>query len=527
VHQVLELGPPNAFLAKALDPPDCAAVNAAVRGLIELGALAVVAAPGSGSGAGGGGAGKALALTSLGHHVSRLPLPPRLAKLLVLGALFGCEEACLTIAASLAERLPFAGPFDRRDSVRDAKCRLAGTSRSDHVAAVRAFDGWVKAGQQQHHQQPDQPAGQQAGPAVAVGVDGDGFVGPDCARRRFCRENWLSEPALVAMAQLRAQYRRMLAAAGFLPEGGGQARGGRRSGSGDGGDDDDDNDDEDEDSVSDDDDGALGGVGALRGRHAAVATPAWPAFAAAASDSLAAGRATVLVTSVLCAALCPGGVARVVPSRDPRKRGSAAVFTRTERVLVHPGSVNARGLGDPTSHGHGGGGRDAFLCFFAKQANAASPHAFLLDCSFVSPLAVLLLGGPLDVRRITGKADRAGGERGERPHAKAFSKRQGARCVVAVVGTGLAFEMPETAAVLVKVLRRSLEAHLAAAIAHPAALRLSASRQEKCATPPSRAAAAGTDPGYSGGGVSVSCISAAQQRIRLLLGATAEFLSFY
>jgi hypothetical protein len=65
--------------------------------------------------------------------------------------------------------------------------------------------------------------------------------------------------------------------------------------------------------------------------------------------------------------------------------------------------------------------------------------------------------------------------------------------------------MPETAAVLVKVLRRALEEQLAATIAHPAWLGARSS-----------AAASGShaDPGAA----------AAQQKARLVLGATAEFL---
>jgi HrpA-like RNA helicase len=137
--QLLELGPPNGFLAKALDPPERRAVNAAVRSLLELGALRVKpharaharAPPEDGGGSPGGNgpggpgsgvvagrpSGQSVELTSLGHHVARLPVAPKLAKLLVLGALFGVPEEALTIAACLSERPAFVGPYDKREEV--------------------------------------------------------------------------------------------------------------------------------------------------------------------------------------------------------------------------------------------------------------------------------------------------------------------------------------------------------------------------------------------------------------------------
>ena len=147
--QLLELGAPNKFLSKALDPPERKAVNAAVRSLLELGALRIkhttngqsgsdgLAGSKSGSdgadGANGADShadtnadgpttarkdsGQAVELTSLGHHVARLPLAPKLAKLLVLGALFGVPEEALTIAACLSEKSAFVGPYDKRDEV--------------------------------------------------------------------------------------------------------------------------------------------------------------------------------------------------------------------------------------------------------------------------------------------------------------------------------------------------------------------------------------------------------------------------
>ena len=67
--------------------------------------------------------------------------------------------------------------------------------------------------------------------------------------------------------------------------------------------------------------------------------------------------------------------------------------------------------------------------------------------------------------------------------------------------------MPETAAVLVKVLRRALEQQLAATIAHPAWHRDIA-----------------TETSAAGSGADTPAEKAAQRKAQLVLGATAEFL---
>jgi hypothetical protein len=104
--------------------------------------------------------------------------------------------------------------------------------------------------------------------------------------------------------------------------------------------------------------------------------------------------------------------------------------------------VNARLLSDAHGGNHGSGGSGGFVCFFAKQATASAPHPYLLDSSLVSPLAVLLFGGDLEVRRVAGRAGEPSKEKGrEKRHAKDQHRKKNERCLVAVVGTGLAFEV--------------------------------------------------------------------------------------
>eukprot|EP00953_Heterococcus_sp_UTEX-ZZ885_P016083 9063-Heterococcus_DN1.PRE.3 len=44
------------------------------------------------------------ALTALGYHLATLPVEPRVGKMMLYGAIFGCVEPALTIAASMSGR---------------------------------------------------------------------------------------------------------------------------------------------------------------------------------------------------------------------------------------------------------------------------------------------------------------------------------------------------------------------------------------------------------------------------------------
>ena len=72
---LLGLGDVRAFLARAIDPPDRAAVDGAIQLLQELQALD----PG-------------MALTPLGHHLARLPVDVRVGKMLVFGCVLGASS---------------------------------------------------------------------------------------------------------------------------------------------------------------------------------------------------------------------------------------------------------------------------------------------------------------------------------------------------------------------------------------------------------------------------------------------------
>ena len=67
-------------------------------------------------------------LTPLGHHLAELPVDARLGKMMLYGAMFGCLDPVLTIAASVGFRSPLLAPMEKRDEADEAKRKLADTA---------------------------------------------------------------------------------------------------------------------------------------------------------------------------------------------------------------------------------------------------------------------------------------------------------------------------------------------------------------------------------------------------------------
>ncbi|KAL2653940.1 hypothetical protein R1flu_022068 [Riccia fluitans] len=155
------------FLGKALQPPEERAVHNAVELLKTIGALD-----------------DREVLTDLGRHLSKLPVEPKLGKMLLMGSMFGCLEPVLTIAAGFSVRDPFLAPADKKEMADEAKLKFAGDDCSDHLALVCAFEGWMKAQKQ--------------------GRGGD-----------YCWQNFLSMQTLQSMLQMRRQFFGNLLEAGF------------------------------------------------------------------------------------------------------------------------------------------------------------------------------------------------------------------------------------------------------------------------------------------------------------------------
>ena len=111
------------FLGQAPTPPRPSAVEEAIELLTRMGAL------NNGH------------LTALGRHLSAIPADLRCGKLLVYGALFGCFENCLTIAAVLSARSPFFSPPDKREAAK-AKRKSFSSGNGDLVADLHAYHDW-------------------------------------------------------------------------------------------------------------------------------------------------------------------------------------------------------------------------------------------------------------------------------------------------------------------------------------------------------------------------------------------------
>uniref|UniRef100_UPI00398F0B32 ATP-dependent RNA helicase DHX30 n=1 Tax=Pristiophorus japonicus TaxID=55135 RepID=UPI00398F0B32 len=114
------------FLSKALNSPDPMAVNEAVRILQEIGVLD-----------------EDESLTFLGQRLAHISTDPRLAKAIIMACIFRCLYPVLMVVACLT-RDPFVNSLLNRAEVMKAKTRLGGESRSDHMAFIKAVDGWKK-----------------------------------------------------------------------------------------------------------------------------------------------------------------------------------------------------------------------------------------------------------------------------------------------------------------------------------------------------------------------------------------------
>nr|VDC89192.1 unnamed protein product [Brassica oleracea] len=164
----LQVGSIGSFLAKALQPPDALAVENAIELLKTIGALDDTEE-----------------LTPLGRHLCTLPVDPNIGKMLLIGAIFQCVNPALTIASALAYRSPFVLPLNRKEEADEAKRYFAGDSCSDHIALVKAFEGYRDAKRGGHE-------------------------------RDFCWENFLSPLTLKMMEDMRNQFLDLLSDIGFV-----------------------------------------------------------------------------------------------------------------------------------------------------------------------------------------------------------------------------------------------------------------------------------------------------------------------
>ncbi|KAK3903316.1 P-loop containing nucleoside triphosphate hydrolase protein [Staphylotrichum tortipilum] len=160
------------FLSRAPTPPEATAVEGAVTLLRRMGAL------------------DGDELTALGQQLAMLPADLRCGKLMVYGAIFGCLDECVTIAAILSTRSPFLSPAEKRDEAKAARMRFA-RGDGDLLTDLRAVQEW------------DGMMADRATPPRRV--------------RQWCDENFLSFPTLSDIASTRSQFYTSLSEMGIRP----------------------------------------------------------------------------------------------------------------------------------------------------------------------------------------------------------------------------------------------------------------------------------------------------------------------
>ncbi|KAL3991831.1 protein phosphatase PTC7 [Sarotherodon galilaeus] len=168
--KILKLGSIGRFLEKALDRPTEKAVSLAIKNLTELNALD-----------------QRENLTALGFHLARLPVEPHIGKLILFGALLGCLDPVLTIAASLSFKDPFFIPLGKEKMADMRRKVLSKNSKSDHLTIVNAFQGWEDAKQRGGRYE-----------------------------REYCWDNFLSANTLQMLQNMKGQFAEHLMHAGFV-----------------------------------------------------------------------------------------------------------------------------------------------------------------------------------------------------------------------------------------------------------------------------------------------------------------------
>ncbi|NWI20492.1 DHX29 helicase, partial [Crypturellus soui] len=164
------LGSPEDFLSKALDPPQLQVISNAMNLLRKIGACQL----------------NEPKLTPLGQHLAALPVNVKIGKMLIFGAIFGCLDPVATLAAVMTEKSPFTTPIGRKDEADLAKSSLA-VAVSDHITIYNAYLGWKKARQEGGYR----------------------------AEMTYCRRNFLNRTSLLTLEDVKQELIRVVRAAGF------------------------------------------------------------------------------------------------------------------------------------------------------------------------------------------------------------------------------------------------------------------------------------------------------------------------
>uniref|UniRef100_A0A8C5M5E8 ATP-dependent RNA helicase DHX29 n=1 Tax=Leptobrachium leishanense TaxID=445787 RepID=A0A8C5M5E8_9ANUR len=164
-----DLGSPEEFLSKALDPPQLQVISNAMNLLRKIGACELTQPK----------------LTPLGQHLAALPVNVKIGKMLIFGAIFGCLDTVAILAATMTEKSPFITPIGRKDEADLAKSALA-IANSDHLTIYKAYMGWRS-------------------------IRSEGYS----SEMSYCRKNFLNRKALLTIEDVKQELTRLVRAAGF------------------------------------------------------------------------------------------------------------------------------------------------------------------------------------------------------------------------------------------------------------------------------------------------------------------------
>ncbi|CAH2311359.1 ATP-dependent RNA helicase A isoform X1 [Pelobates cultripes] len=167
--KLLRLGAIGHFLSKAIEPPPLDAVIEAEHTLRELDALD-----------------SNDELTPLGRILAKLPIEPRLGKMMIMGCIFYVGDALCTISAATCFPEPFISEGRRLGYVHR---NFAGNRFSDHVALLSVFQAWD-----------------------------DARMGGEEAEMRFCEHKRLNMSTLRMTWEAKVQLKDILVNSGFPEE---------------------------------------------------------------------------------------------------------------------------------------------------------------------------------------------------------------------------------------------------------------------------------------------------------------------
>jgi len=122
ILQMTALGFGNVAAFPFIEPPDTRQVNAAYQTLVELGAVD-----------------ERRALTKIGRELTRLPVDPRLGRMILAGSELHCLKEVLIIVAALAVPDPRERPLDKQQAADEKHARYA-DARSDFLAYLKLWE---------------------------------------------------------------------------------------------------------------------------------------------------------------------------------------------------------------------------------------------------------------------------------------------------------------------------------------------------------------------------------------------------